>query len=252
MQPFLSLFNGLCKICLSEYLKMNREPEPELMKKKSQVKAYSSADFSSGEINLIKFISNYLYLNNINLSRNDLIVDLGCGPGNISEKLSEKWPDVYVLGIDGSQEMIREAKSRIFKNKTINKYKNLNYLCADIRKISSDDILHKRKISLLVSNSFLHHITDIDNFFKYIINLSNKDTLNFHKDLIRPKDEYTALKLKAKCALKYNSVLTSDYYASLRASYRKNEVQEKILEFNLKSMNVIKESEEYLILYGKV
>jgi len=231
---------------------MYREPEPELMDKKSQVMAYCAADFSLGETNLIKFISNYLKINNINLSRNDLIVDLGCGPGNISEKLSERWPDVNVLGIDGSQEMIREAESRMLKNKIMNKFRNLNYLCSDIRKISTHEILSRKKINLLVSNSFIHHIIDIDHFFKFIVNLSNRETINFHKDLIRPKDEETALKLKDKCSQKYSSILTNDYYASLKASYRKNEVQEKLLELNLTSMNVIEESEEYLIVYGKV
>ncbi len=231
---------------------MDREPEPELMNKKSQVEAYCAADFSLGENNLIKFISNYLKINNINLSRNDLIVDLGCGPGNISEKLSERWPDVNVVGVDGSQEMIREAKSRIFKNKTLNKYRNLDYLCSDIRKISSHEIFSRKKITLLVSNSLIHHINHIDDFFKFIINLSNKETINFHKDLIRPKDKETALKLKDKCSQKFCSILTNDYYASLKASYRRNEVQEKILELNLHSMNVIEETKEYLIIYGKV
>ena len=153
---------------------MDREPEPELMNKKSQVEAYCAADFSLGENNLIKFISNYLKINNINLSKNDLIVDLGCGPGNISEKLSERWPDVNVLGVDGSQEMIKEAESRLFKNKIVNKYRNLNYLCSDIRKICSHEIFSRKKITLLVSNSLIHHINHIDNFFKFIINLSNK------------------------------------------------------------------------------
>jgi len=231
---------------------MDREPESELMNKKSQVKAYCAADFSLGEINLIKFISNYLKINNINLSKNDLIVDLGCGPGNISEKLSERWPDVKVLGIDGSKEMIREAESRMFKNKIMGKYGNLNYLCSDIRKISSHEIFSRKEITLLVSNSFIHHIIDIDNFFEFIINLSNKQTINFHKDLIRPKDEKTALKLKDKCSQKYSAILTNDYYASLKASYRRNEIQKKILELDLESMNVIEESAEYLIVYGKV
>ena len=231
---------------------MDRESEPELMNKKSQVKAYCAADFSLGENNLIKFISNYLKINNINLSKNDLIVDLGCGPGNISEKLSERWPDVNVLGVDGSQEMIKEAESRLFKNKIVNKYRNLNYLCSDIRKISSHEIFSRKKITLLVSNSLIHHINHIDNFFKFIVNLSNKETINFHKDLIRPKDQETALKLRDKCSQKFSSILTNDYYASLKASYRKNEVQEKILELNLNSMNVIEETKEYLIVYGKV
>jgi len=132
------------------------------------------------------------------------------------------------------------------------KYRNLNYLCSDIRKISSHEIFSRKEITLLVSNSFIHHIIDIDNFFEFIINLSNKQTINFHKDLIRPKDEKTALKLKDKCSQKYSAILTNDYYASLKASYRRNEIQKKILELDLESMNVIEESAEYLIVYGKV
>ena len=148
--------------------------------------------------------------------------------------------------------MIKEAESRLFKNKIVNKYRNLNYLCSDIRKICSHEIFSRKKITLLVSNSLIHHINHIDNFFKFIVNLSNKETINFHKDLIRPKDQETALKLRDKCSQKFSSILANDYYASLKASYRKNEVQKKILELNLNSMNVIEESEEYLIVYGKV
>ena len=77
---------------------MERIPEPELMKKKEQVISYEEADFSEGEVNLIKQINNYLLRKNISLGEKDLIVDLGCGPGNISEKLAIKWPSTEVVG----------------------------------------------------------------------------------------------------------------------------------------------------------
>jgi len=229
---------------------MDREPEPELMSKEEQVLAYSAADFSLGEKNLINFISNYLKINKINLSEDDLIVDLGCGPGNVSEKLSDKWPQVNVLGIDGSEEMIRKAESRKINDKRIKS--NLNYICKDVRSILLDKNFLKKNITLLVSNSFIHHIMTIDEFFDFIIKLSSENTLNFHKDLIRPKDKITALELKAKCAEKYNKILADDYYASLKASYRKMELDSKILDLKLNSLEVIEESEEYLIVYGKV
>jgi len=41
-----------------------------------------------------------------------LIVDLGCGPGNNTELISDRWPDAYVLGIDSSPRMIEAARSR--------------------------------------------------------------------------------------------------------------------------------------------
>ena len=231
---------------------MNREPEPELMNRAEQVEAYSSADFSLGETSFINFIINYLDINRITLSHNDLIVDLGCGPGNISEKLSNKWPNVNVLGIDGSLEMIKKAESKKYKTNINNRYRNLSYLCEDVRDINIDKIFFGKKISMLVSNSFIHHINQIDHFFDFIIKLSSPDTINFHKDLRRPKDKKAALNLKTKCADKFCDILTKDYYASLKAAYRKTELQEKIFEFNLTSMDVIDESEEYLIVYGKV
>lgn len=37
------------------------------------------------------------------------IIDLGCGPGHLTQYLRERWPDALILGIDSSPEMITEA-----------------------------------------------------------------------------------------------------------------------------------------------
>ena len=89
---------------------MERTVEPELMERHEQVISYAKADFSEGENNLINQINYYLIKNNLNFNKQELIVDLGCGPGNISEKLSIKWPNATVIGIDGSKEMIKIAE----------------------------------------------------------------------------------------------------------------------------------------------
>jgi trans-aconitate 2-methyltransferase len=41
-----------------------------------------------------------------------LVVDLGCGPGNNTELIADRWPDARVLGIDSSPRMIEAARSR--------------------------------------------------------------------------------------------------------------------------------------------
>ena len=231
---------------------MERVPESEFMETKEQVLSYAAADFLESEQNLIKVISTYLEVNKINLTNEDLIIDLGCGPGNISEKLSLKWPHTTVIGIDGSKEMILKAKSqKKIKNKK-NIFNNLIYVLADIKKIQLSDITSKNKLTLLVSNSLIHHITHLDDFFNSIINLSTTDTVNFHKDLIRPINEESALELKLECASKYNDILTNDYYASLKAAYRKDELEKIILDKELPHLRVIEENEKYLIVYGKV
>ena len=231
---------------------MERTIEPELMEKEDQVISYANADFSLGENNLIKQINYYLLKNDINLSEKDLIVDLGCGPGNISEKLSIKWPNASVVGIDGSKEMIKKAESR--KKNSLNRFKlkNLSYLCADIKNLKPSEISLEKKISLLVSNSLIHHITYLDDFFNCINRLSTNLTINFHKDLKRPYDEKSALDLKAKCSRKYNDILTNDYYASLKASYTLKELKNFILENKISSLEVFEEGEQYLVIYGKV
>jgi len=230
---------------------MERIPEPELMEEKEQVISYDEADFSEGEENLIKQINHYLLKKNISLSERDLIVDLGCGPGNISEKLAIKWPNSEVVGIDGSKEMILRAEynKEISVNKK--KLKNLRYICSDIKDIKSINFLLKKKISLLVSNSLIHHITHLEDFFNTIKSLSN-NTVNFHKDLKRPVDEDAALELKLQCSVKYNETLTNDYYASLRASYTLKELKKFTLESDLSSLDVFEDGHDYLIVYGNV
>ena len=125
---------------------MERVPEPELMEKKEQVISYDEADFSEGEVDLINQINSFLLRKNISLNEKDLIVDLGCGPGNISEKLAIRFPNTEVVGIDGSKEMILRAE----RNKKIaakqKELKNLRYVCSDIKDIKSNNFLINKKI----------------------------------------------------------------------------------------------------------
>jgi trans-aconitate 2-methyltransferase len=40
-----------------------------------------------------------------------IIYDLGCGPGNVTRLLAERWPHAHVTGVDASPEMLAKARA---------------------------------------------------------------------------------------------------------------------------------------------
>ena len=58
-----------------------------------------------------------------------LVVDLGCGPGTLTQTLAERWPDADVVGTDSSADMISAANQALPGAG----FARLTYVCADLR-----------------------------------------------------------------------------------------------------------------------
>jgi trans-aconitate 2-methyltransferase len=74
------------------------------------------------------------------------VVDLGCGPGNSTQVLRERWPDADILGMDSSAEMIEKARLSCPLGK---------WLQADIR-----DWRPEEAFDVVASNATLQWIPD--------------------------------------------------------------------------------------------
>ena len=48
-------------------------------------------------------------LSRVKAAHPSLVVDLGCGPGQLTASLADRWPDAQILGLDSSPEMIKQA-----------------------------------------------------------------------------------------------------------------------------------------------
>ena len=72
------------------------------------------------------------------------IVDLGCGTGDLTRALAERWPDAQVLGVDSSQAMVERARTQALPGR-------LHFALADLAQWTAD-----APVDLLVSNAALH------------------------------------------------------------------------------------------------
>ena len=203
---------------------MDRTVEPELMEIPSQVKAYADEDFSKSDSMVVKGLEKYLKKVGKTLNKNDLIIDVACGPGNISERIAKKWTFVKVVGIDGSKEMLNQAEKKLCKSFK----KNLTYELIEINSIATGEKYFPLKADVLVSNSALHHFHDPGKFWDALKKIGKNKCIHIHRDLIRPSSIEKAFELKEKHLSTSPEILKNDFYASLKASFTVDEVNQQL------------------------
>src|SRR5215216_5828488 len=90
-------------------------------------------------------------LTRVRLAHPARIIDIGCGPGNSTAMLRQRWPEATIIGLDNSPEMLAAAKQT---------YASEQWLLADAAAWQAD-----LPFDLVFSNAALQWLPDHANVF---------------------------------------------------------------------------------------
>ncbi len=219
---------------------MKRITEPELMDSALQAKAYAEADFESAHSQII---SHFTTLFPGIMIHGD-ILDLGCGPGDITFRFARLFNKATITGIDGASSMLKLARARAKREQFAKN--RVNFIQA---MIPSNDIPQK-PYELIVSNSLLHHLHNPQVLWETILQQSTPNTIIFIADLCRPESREEALQLVDELASDEPKLLKNDFYHSLLAAFCPSEITSQLAKSGLAHLT-INQIGHHLIIYGK-
>ena len=136
----------------------------------------------------------------IYLDQPTTILDIGCGPGNSTAVLAQRYPDADILGIDNSEDMITAASAN---------YPNLKFQKFDA---AQDLTSLGRTFDVVFSNACIQWIPDHERLIQNLMNLLNQGGVlavqipmiweePLHKELkaLAASDKWTAEMRLAEC-----------------------------------------------------
>ena len=217
---------------------MQRKAEPELMDGYEQARAYALADFSGPNSLFLQ-----LFQDSFTTFANGTILDLGCGPADICILFAGAYPACHVFGVDGSKTMLACAAKNIADRRLTQKITLLEGLIPEVK-------LPAKPYSAIISNSLLHHLPDPMILWKTITSYAKTGTAVQVMDLIRPPNEAAAQAIVTQYAANEPEVLQTDFYHSLLAAYRIEEVEGQLDKAGLSLLLVRQVSDRHLAVSG--
>lgn len=192
-----------------------------------QVRAYAEGDFEQPHQRFVDLLRERVP----GLAAAGHAVDIGCGPGDIACRLARALPGWEVHGLDASAPMLalaREAASRASLVGRLGFHEC--YL--------PDGAAPRQTYDLLVSNSLLHHLADPLALWSSIRRWAHAASSVFVMDLLRPASTADARRLVDEYSAGEPDVLRRDFYNSLLAAYRPDEVRDQLTRAGLDALDV--------------
>lgn len=224
---------------------MVRRIEPELMTDPLHAETYAQADFSAAHQAVIEWITTRYGI----FPKGSQVLDIGCGPGDITRRLLKEQPHIQITGIDGSEAMLQLARQLTEKAGLVDR---ASYTQGLIQELPQK--LTMERIDLAISTSVLHHLEDPLVLWRTLSELQNgKAQIKVVvTDLLRPEKESTAHAIVERYAGQEHPALKGDFYNSLCAAFTLEEVRDQLYRAGQSELIVEALDELHLVVSGNV
>ena len=218
---------------------MQRIPEPELMDDEAQARAYDEADFAEPHDMFVDLFRQTWPQLDVTAT----VLDLGCGPADISCRFARAYPQCRVDGIDGAAAMLARGRQRIERE-------GLTARIALHQCHLPGQSPPRSDYAVLISNSLLHHLAEPLVLWRTIRQCAAAKAKVFIMDLMRPDDAATAAAMVEQYAGNEAPLLRHDFYHSLLAAYTVDEVRDQLDACGLSALEVRAVSDRHLTVSG--
>jgi len=218
------------------FLAENCSLQNELRKQAIQVKFSRAADSYDSYAKVQTEVAQRLAAKIIpskGISEVNTILELGCGTGNFTSLLANKFPAAKIAALDFSPEMIAKANNKLHKN-------NIEFICAE-----GEKFLEKaadKSFDLIASNGSLQWFTDHDRSLENIARLLLPGG-TFLCSIFGP-DSLKKLGLGLKMLFGYPGNVAADAFPdvntlqrSLNAYFAKGTIEQELIEKQYESVH---------------
>jgi ubiquinone/menaquinone biosynthesis C-methylase UbiE len=218
---------------------MERVPEPDLMNEEEQVCAYALADFEEPHSRFVR-----LFQETFPEDISGYVLDLGCGPGDITLRFARAFPRCTIDGVDGAPNMLRFGREAAARTGLAERVRFIQGYLPGAR-------LPQEQYDIVISNSLLHHLASPAVLWDGIKRWARPEAPVFVMDLMRPESPHEAEALVEAYAAGEPEVLKRDFFHSLLAAYRPGEVREQLEQAGLTQLSVQVVSDRHVVMAGR-
>ena len=216
---------------------MPRVLEPELMDDPEQALAYAGADFEQENQGFVDRFR--VYFPEFTEGH---VLDLGCGPGDISIRLVRALSACRIIAVDASGPMIRLANEAVKQGGLADR---ITFHCERFQTVSLVE-----PVDAAVSNSLLHHVPNPLQFWYRLRQLVKQDSPVLVMDLLRPDSPEEAQAIVDRYAAEEPEILRRDFYRSLLASFTEDEVAAQLAEMNMSRLVIDVVDDRHWVVSG--